>query len=212
MVSEGTVKAVTILGTGSTRVQCPYDASQVWGVNGIYSEIDTRMMRKLPVRLDKLFITDYLFSPQGHIHFDIDRLNRITEEMHCQVMTLHELRLGKYRIKATKYPFKMISNKFNTEYFTSTISFMLAWALHKEYKKVRLYGVDMHGKDEYMMQKGGVEYWIGRLQQSGAEVFVAEGGTVMQTPNGLPYGFKPRVDFKMVDPFNLLMLPERMRK
>ncbi len=207
-------KAVTILGTGSTRVQCPYDEScgDVWGVNGIYSEIESRMRKKLPVRLDKLFITDYLFSPQGHLHFDIDRLNRIVKEMNCKVMTLHELKLGKYQIKASKFPFRKIIKLFETEFFTSTISYMLAWALYKGYNDVSLYGIDMHGKDEYMMQKGGVEYWMGRLQQNGAKIFVAQGSTILQTPNGLPYGFIPKVDFDVIDPNNLLQLPKRKRR
>jgi|TARA_Y100000310_G_scaffold23392_1_gene22388 hypothetical protein len=203
-------KEIIVLGTGSTRGQCPYDV-EVWGVNGIYSEIELRSLKKLPVRLDKLFITDYLFSPQGHLHFDIDRVNRIAKNMNTKVMMLHELSLGKYRIKGSKYPFKMIANKFKTRYFTSTISYMLAWALHKKCTKVSLYGVDMHGKEEYMMQKGGVEYWLARLQESGADIFVAPGGTILQTPNGLPYGFKPRVDFKVIDPYNLLQLPESKR-
>ncbi len=204
-------KALIILGTGTTRSQCEYD-SVCWGVNGIYSEIEMRANRGVRSRLDRLFITDYLFSPQGHLHFDIDRVNRIKERFGTEVVSLHPLKLGRFEIKSRRYPFKRISRKFGTQFFTSTISYMLAMALDEDcFSKVSLYGIDMHGKEEYMMQKGGVEYWLGRLMQSGTEVYIAPGGAVMSTVNGLPYGFRPKVDFKLVDPLNLLGLHKGKR-
>ncbi len=209
MVSKGDL---IILGTGSTRVQCDFQ-SETWGVNGVYSEVEMIANRGRPARLDKLFVTDYLFSPQGHLHFDIDRVNRLRERFGFEVVSLHPLKLGKYEIKTKLYPFGRISKKFQTQFFTSTISFMLAYALDKDcYKKISLYGIDMHGKEEYMMQKGGVEYWLGRTMERGIEIFIAPGGAVMSTPNGLPYGFRPKVDMKLIDPLNLLQLPNRQRK
>lgn len=196
-------KPVIILGTGTTRGQCPYDV-EVWGVNGVYSEVDIRERKGLKSRLDKLFITDYLFSPQGHIHFDINRLNRIAEHHHAQVISLHQLKLKQYEVKSIPYPFKKISEYFKTEFFTSTISFMLAYALYKNYTDLRLYGIDMHGKEEYMMQKGGVEYWLGRAMERGCKVFIAPGGSVMQTPTGSPYGFRQKYDLDVIDKYNLL--------
>jgi hypothetical protein len=198
-------KSVIILGTGTTRGQCPYD-TEVWGVNGVYSEVEILKKKKRFTRLDKLFITDTLWSPQGHIHFDIDRLNRIAKEYHTQVIMLHTLRLGKHTVEGIRYPFKRISEKFNTQFFTSTISYMLAYALDRNYTDVRLYGIDMHGKEEYMMQKGGVEYWLGRFMERGAKVFIAPGGAVMQTKNGMPYGFEPKYDFDMIDKYNIMGL------
>ncbi len=223
MVTEKPIvkdKTVTILGTGSTRVQCPYDETcgEVWGVNGAYAEVEIRKNRGLKARLDKLFATDYLFSPQGHLHFDIDRVNRILKEYNCEFVSLHPLKLGKYKINTKSYPFKRIVKKFNTDFFSSTICYMMAYALDKGYTDFRLYGIDMQGQagltggGEYAMQRPGVEYWIGRAMERGCKVYIAPGGTVMQLPHGLPYGFRPKVDFKMIDPNNLLKLPESMRK
>jgi len=59
------MKDLIILGTGHTREKCPYD-SEVWGVNGAYSE---RVKRKDGIfRMDKLFLTDVLWTASGIIH------------------------------------------------------------------------------------------------------------------------------------------------
>ncbi len=196
-------KEVIILGTGSSRVQCPYDC-EVWGVNGIYSEIDSRHKLGLSVRLDKLFITDYLWSQQGHLHFDIQRVNRICGEFNTRVISFRNLSLGKYKIPCSIYPYRRIAKKFKTKFFSNTICYMLAYALDKNYTNFKLYGIDMHSKEEYMLQKGGIEYWLGRVMERGGEVFIAPGGAVMKTPNNLPYGFREKINFRVIDPYNLL--------
>ena len=77
MVQEGVVSnPVIILGTGGTREACPFDC-ETWGVNGVYAYRESLVESGHPFRLDKLFITDTLFSTQGTLHFDIERVNQI---------------------------------------------------------------------------------------------------------------------------------------
>jgi CDP-diacylglycerol pyrophosphatase len=46
---------------------------------------------------------------------------------------------------------------------------MIAYAIYMGYEKIRLYGVDMNGKDEYINQRGSVMFWLGIAKASGIE-------------------------------------------
>lgn len=60
------------------------------------------------------------------------------------------------------------------DYFTNTIGFMLAHALHEKVDELAIYGVDMSHESEYAWQRPNVEYWIGRLEESGCSVTVPD--------------------------------------
>jgi len=199
------MKEVIILGTGNSMVHCPYDC-EVWGVNGAYLAERRVLQKQGKFRMDKLFLTDYLFRPTGELNFDIKAMNAMVDKYNCQLISLHRINLGKYGLKASLYPFKRIVNKFGTDYFSSTICYMLAYALDKGYKHLRLYGVDMSTSIEYYTQKAGVEFWIGMAMMKGCTVDVLRGvgSTIMVLPTGTPYGFKIKYDLEQVDPYELL--------
>ena len=196
-------KEVIILGTAHTRKQCPFDC-ETWGVNGVYGQEQEHLAAGRPFRLDKLFITDRLWAPEGTLHFDIGRVNRFAAQYNCEIISLRRLQLGKHKIKSKVYPFKRIKLKFNTTYFTSSIGYMIAYALDKGYKMLKFYGVDMVTEREYIMQKGGVEYWLGYAQGLGCQHYIAPGASLMVPPSLVPYAHKRKVDLKQVDPYNLL--------
>ena len=197
MVSE-----ITILGTAPSRDLYNFEC-ETWGVCGAYAFKESMLEAGKPFHMEKLFITDYLFSPQGALHFDLRRIQRTMDEYGMKVITLHPMQLGSYKIKTTKYPIKRIIKKFNVDYFSSTICYVMAYALDKNIKKINLHGVDMTTKQEYFLQKAGVEYWIGRANQLGVDVFISEGSCLMKTPNKLRYGVKPKYDLKLIDPKGL---------
>lgn len=215
-------KELIILGTGASRVHCPFDC-EVWGVNAVYTQKEQRESKGEIFRLDKLFITDYLWAPRGTLHFDLRRVNRVATEFKTEIISLHTIRLGKCKLKTKRYPFWRIVRKFGVDYFTSTICHMLAYAIDKAtvrignmlvlrpdaFTKLRLYGVDMITSQEYLLQKGGVEFWLGFAKGLGMEYTISEGAAVMKTPSGLPYGLKPKVDLKQVDPYNILSLRKK---
>ena len=189
------VKEVIILGTGPTAVQCPYDG-EVWGVNGAYQlKTQDPHARKI-FRMDKLFLTHTLFREEGLMNFDVDAMT----ELGCPIISLHKVRW----LKTYRYPYARIVKKFKTEFFTSSIGYMLAYALDKKYNKLRLYGIDMVTRREYLLEKGGVEFWLGYAMGLGCEIFVAPGSAVLVTQTGRPYAKKIKVDLKMVDPYGIL--------
>lgn len=196
------MKEVIILGTGASFIQCPYDC-ETWGVNGAYTAQKIAEHAD-KFRMDKLFISDTVFRPDGSICFDIDDMHQLVEERGTQIITLHKMKLGSIVLKSSIYPYKRIVKKFGTEYFTSSIGYMLAYAIDKNYERIRLYGVDMSSTREYAQEKGGVEFWIGLGMGRGIEFEISEGSTIMCPAMGVPYGWRPKCDLKMIDPNNLL--------
>lgn len=178
------------MGMGITGNQCPYDEGvEVWGVN--------RGFRKCR-RMDKLFMSDTRLDPYGDIQFDINNLQGVG----FPVISLHKIK----GIKTRKYPYKEIVRHFDTEFFSCTISYMIAYALYKGYNYIRLYGVDMITTKEYEREKGGVEYWVGIAKGMGCKVEIARGSAVCQTKTGVPYGFKLPI------PANLMKSYRTMKK
>ena len=196
-------KEVILLGTAPSRILCPYDV-ETWGVNGCYSIREINEKGGKPFRMDKLFITDHTFSPEGTLHFDIDVMNKLGEDYKCQFITMRPIKLGKRRLKSIPFPYDRIVKKFRTDFFTSSICYMMVYALDKNYQKIRMYGIDMASKSEYMTQKGGVEYWIGRAHERGCQVDISEGSTVMVPPTHTPYGVDRKLNMKKLDPHGLL--------
>lgn len=78
-------------------------------------------------------------------------------------------------------------------YYTSTISYMIGLAFHcyvttGKPSEIELFGVNMAVSEEYTDQRPCCEYWIGRLEQAGATVTIADSGALLAA-NGL-YGFE----------------------
>ena len=112
----------------------------------------------------------------------------------------------RYNFKNVRFPYDRIVERFgiqDSEYFSNTICYMVAYALYKGYKKIRLYGVDLATSTEYILEKGGVEFWLGIAIGMGVKVENTKGSMVLKTPNGVPYGHKYSVNMKEVDPYDL---------
>lgn len=179
-------REVILLGMGSTGYQCPYDA-EVWGVN--------RGFRKCR-GMDKLFMSDTRLDPRGDIQFDIDNLR----DVEFPIISLHQVK----GIKTKRYPYKKIVEKFGTTFFTSTICYMIAYALYKGYNYIRMYGVDMITTQEYEREKGGVEFWAGIAKGMGCKVEISRGSAVCQTKTGVPYGFKLPVNTDLMKSYKTM--------
>ena len=92
--------------------------------------------------------------------------------------------------------------KFGCDYFSNTLCYMIAYALHQatytrkgkvilKYPfKLRLYGCDMRDTGEYALEKGGVEYWIGYARGLGVIVENTSFSVLCKTVTYAPYGKK----------------------
>ncbi len=207
-----------ILGMGPTRVECPFDA-EVWGVNNGY-----RQVMELKGKLSKLFIChrDQEYDWEGDPVFNWEEQN-ILANAGVEIVSLFKLKHVK---KITRIPFREMVKYFGTDYFSDSIAYMVAYALYKntrkikgllrlkEPMKIRMYGVDMHTKDEYATERGGIEYFIAVARTLGIDFWIHPDSSVCKTDTGKPYGFY-KLDRKKIDPHNIMELqktPEGLNK
>lgn len=185
-------KVISILAMGPTRGQCPFD-SETWGVNTGWKQA-----MRVGEMVDKLFLAHtQVISEEGNPYFIWSQLNKLPFE----VINIHRVK----GLNAKIFPLKRIMKKFDTEFFSDTICYMLAYALDqytfidkkdnnklklKEPLMLKLYGCDIQSHSEYQTEKGGIEYWLGYAQGLGVEYYIAFGGTLLITETGKPYGVK----------------------
>ncbi len=159
------MKELIILAKGNSRLDCPFDGAEVWGVNDVGSFPEFKGKK-----LDRVFT----FDPRDE---------QFLKE--CRAVAP----IWSWQPYADcQYPLKEVMEKFDTRYFTNTLSYMLALALYEGFERIRTYGVDAPYGGIYFMEKSGLEYWIGRLQQAGVIVDTHDCSGILKTHDGLLYG------------------------
>lgn len=157
------MKKVAIVGSAFTSKDAPYDddSFEIWGLNGMEIPRATRWFE----------IHNYKFQKSNKTYH-----GKEIEDGYFKY--LNELGVPVYmqdKIKeveqSTKFPYEELRTKYR-DYFTSTASFMLALALEEGFDVVHIYGMDMAQSEEYSTQRPSVEYWIGRLEQNGVDVYI----------------------------------------
>lgn len=213
-----------ILAMGSSRWECPFDGAHVWSCNNGYHQI-----AEMKGYLEKVFMSheqhskwrDVEGKAELKLEYNLPQLNMLSEH-HIEVYNIHKVK----GLKSKLYPLKRISDKFEANgFFSNTISYMIAFALDmstkkvdgklvlngKGFKKIRFYGVDMLTSDEYNLEKGGLEYWIGYAKGLGIKIEITDVSAVCKTQTGKPYGIKC-YKLKEVDPYGLLKIKRFSRK
>ena len=73
--------------------------------------------------------------------------------------------------KAQIYPIAFIKSQFGT-YFTSSIAYMIAYAIHMGAEEIGLWGIDMLDEEEYRHQRACCEYLLGIARGRGIAVYL----------------------------------------
>lgn len=137
-------KSVVILGTGMTLSK--FDKSEHNGseIWAVGSAFPI-FENKQDVKIDKYFC----LHNNEHIKFDGDIIDQ------------------------NNYPLDLIIAKFNSRFFTNSISYMIAYALYNDFTKISIYGVDMDSESEYEFERPSVTFWIGFAKGLSVEVSIA---------------------------------------
>lgn len=88
---------------------------------------------------------------------------------------------------AVRYPLDAMCQTFG-RYFTSTIGYMLAWAIDQGFQKIGLYGIDLASDVEYMHQRPNAEYLIGLARGMGREVYIPSEAALLKASH--LYGYQ----------------------
>lgn len=96
------------------------------------------------------------------------------------------------------YPKDEMLAKFGPYFFTSSLSYMFALAIHQGATEIALYGVDMSAQEEWEWQRQGCQYFISIARAMGIKVSVPPESDLMMPPR--MYGFCE------VDPMHIKLL------
>jgi hypothetical protein len=192
-------KHIIILGKGTSGKICPFDADETWGVNNVASQKDDCPVCKAEGKIPVAGQTTptpcenckgtgkvTMYQP-GKIHklfaFDESLEQWYTDDMKkcCPIVSWQ-------KYADIPYPLEEILKEFKTRYFTNTISYMIAYAIYTKVKKISIYGVDVSFGAPYAQENRGVEYWIGRAEEHGIEVFCPPKSHLLRTVYGNLYG------------------------
>ena len=110
--------------------------------------------------------------------FNMHRLEEYSPaDMHCvyfaSKMGIPIMMVEKYPDIASsiKFPLEDCLKEFGTDYISTAIPFMFAYAAMKGYKQIDCYGINMRGNDEkYKNARASVEFWIGMCMGKGIKV------------------------------------------
>lgn len=85
------------------------------------------------------------------------------------------------------------SMHYGADYFTNTVSYMIAWAIHQGYSEIALYGIDMVVGTEYQFQKACCEFWLGIAHGRGIVVRLPAECALLKHSHRYGYEIEPSV-------------------
>lgn len=143
---------VNIIGLGSSWKKAPMDG-ECWGVNTLNLKRPVTLMFNMhPIDLYLQYYTEEAQESINKANVDGTPTMVIKEDG---------------RIKTgIVFPIDEMPSK----YFTSSIAYMIAYALHKGATSLALYGIPLVSKVEYHEQRCCIEYWLGRAEALGVDV------------------------------------------
>jgi len=155
------MKKVSIVGKGSGWWDAP-EEGEVWGVN------DLCLVREGLTLTFELHDIGERFDPaiyeKGTIKAfeeQIEKINRLN------IPTMIQKKHGAFP-NGIVFPL----DKMPFRYFTSSIAYMIAYAIYKKVDSIDIYGVPLYGGGEHEAQRPCLEFWIGYAMGKGIEVTI----------------------------------------
>lgn len=198
-------RKVAVLGFGKTVADCPWkdDAWELWGMNGFWRAAEPDFGVKAPEDRYALWFDmhtiEYTRLYGQRAKFG-DAQERWLELQHPFPI----LMVSEYPQfpSVQRFPIEELVRRVGRDYFTSTVAYMLAFALTQDnVAEVGLWGIDLIHDTEYSDQRPCAEYWIGRLEAAGIKVTIHDGSALLR--QRVRYGYEPFNP--MVEEFNDLL-------
>ena len=90
---------------------------------------------------------------------------------------------------SVRYPIETVLQEYRA-YFTNHCAYMIALAMMEGVTHIGLWGCQYGADGEYSMQRGSLEYWLGRFEQAGGHVILpVRANTLLSYPAEL-YGYE----------------------
>lgn len=176
------VKKIAIVGTAPSKRDAPYKdkAWEIWGCNRSCFDLK---------RWDRLF--------EIHRKWNMD--SSLWDHDHKEYFE---------DLKAVKMPQDVVSTmpiggaanlvidrdalftKYGAIWFSSSLAYMLAWALEQKPKEIGIWGVEMESHEEYVVQFAGCRHFIDLARALGIKVTMPDSCMLMREPHAYPDRFE----------------------
>ena len=151
------MSALTIIGRGPSWKECPFVTEELWGTATCLLEDGLS---------EKKFTKVFYFD--GETYKDNPGSLAIARERRIPI-------ISRFSERDEIYPLREVIRDCRSSYFLTTISYMLAYAIHLKYSKIFLYGIDQGPSWELQQGKPHVCYWVGFANGRGIEVIMGRG-------------------------------------
>lgn len=139
------MKQVTLLGCGKSSDQCPLDG-ELW------------LTEKMFPNMAELDGSAKVFDFNGSA---------------VEIAQKEGIPIVSTESYATEiFPYEEIAKEYG-DYFGSTVSYMLAYAIYSGYERICLYGIDSYSEWHYLNDKHYISYWLGVASGKGIKVEIS---------------------------------------
>jgi hypothetical protein len=160
---------VNIIGKSKTWIDAPFDDTESWGI--------TQLLLQRPCDL----VIDMNVYEDGRWGED-ERQEAAFVRNFCRINNIPLVDLK-------TYPLAEVMERFDTDYFSSTVDYAIALALYRGYTDINLYGATMADTSDYYKIKCGADFWCGYAKGMGVKITVHGETSIMKTTDGLVYGY-----------------------
>ena len=109
---------------------------------------------------------------KGQIENRFRAWKHMIDEINRRKLPFFSLKKYKFCKTSRKYPIKAVIDKLGSDYFTCGLSYLIAYAIFKEYDAIDLYGGNVEKNTEWSHQRPAIAYWLGYAQGQGMEVTI----------------------------------------
>lgn len=185
-------KKVAIVGCADSKKEAPFkdDEFEIWGVNNLYPLIEAHPDRYRWFEIHDITKEGDTFKRRDSPMFRgqvvneyITQLGEWAKNINCPV---YMQKTWKEVPTSMAYPLEAMLEKFG-DYFTNSISWMLALAIHEGFEEIHVYGVDMAVDTEYHHQRPSCEYFLGLANGMGIKTHIPDTADLLKTR--FLYGF-----------------------
>lgn len=149
----------------SFRKKNLYHVDEVWGVNTSHRALS----------VDRICMMDDLKGSISHNYPDwANELKTIqTPIITCKQYDDFP--------SSVAYPIEQVQDYYKSDFFSSTIAYMIAYAGFIRVETLYLYGIDFFYPNAQMVESGlgGVSYWLGRIEEKGVKYKIPSSSTLL---------------------------------
>lgn len=179
---------VAIVGCADSKKDAPFQLAnewEFWGVNNLHLTIPKAPWSRW-FELHQIAFVNNTYLRRGKADFRGQPVQQYLESLNALNIPIYMQAPWAVVPNAVGYPFKEVIDKFGN-YFTNTISWMIALAIMQGFKTIGVYGVDMavssplRHQNEYSHQRPSCEYFIGLARGMGIEVILPDTCDLLKT-------------------------------